>query len=44
MHAASDILGPIFNITKVHREHMGVYVCGKIECTFPLFAERVIKL
>uniref|UniRef100_A0A0P6GR59 RE59052p n=1 Tax=Daphnia magna TaxID=35525 RepID=A0A0P6GR59_9CRUS len=23
----SDVLGPTFNITQVHRDHMGVYVC-----------------
>lgn len=28
--AASDVLGPTFNITQVHRDHMGVYVCGKV--------------
>ena len=25
---ASDVLGQTFNITKVHRDHMGIYVCG----------------
>lgn len=31
LYVASDVLGPTFNITRVHREHMGVYVCGMIK-------------